>query len=88
MLAHPDRWDQDARSNFATYDSLFVEVDELYEAGPSRLVGEWPQSRLLRQTTNRRNDDCNRTCHSWRGCCVGGNPPEEVLGFVQLHAER
>ena len=36
MLAHPDR-----------YGPIFKEYGELFENGPSRLMGDWPESRLI-----------------------------------------
>ena len=41
-----DQADQDVASNPQKYAAL-AETDELFEAGPARLVGDWPASDLL-----------------------------------------
>ena len=42
-----DRWDEDACADFESYNTQFAEFHDLYDRGPSRLVGDWPASRLL-----------------------------------------
>jgi hypothetical protein len=41
-----DRWDEVISAEAKKYGEIFQQFDELYESGPSRLVGSWPESRL------------------------------------------
>jgi hypothetical protein len=41
-----DRWDDAMAAEPARYGQFFEEFNELFEGGPSRLMGDWPASRL------------------------------------------
>ena len=41
-----DRWDEDIAANTQTYGPVFREFEGLFESGPSRLMGDWPESSL------------------------------------------
>lgn len=41
-----DKWDEVIGADPQKYGPAFVEFVELFEAGPSRLMGDWPESRL------------------------------------------
>jgi hypothetical protein len=42
-----DRWDEDAAANPQKYGPLLGEFNDLFESGPSRLMGDWPESHLV-----------------------------------------
>ena len=42
-----DRWDEDVLANPQKYATLRREEQDLVEWGPSRLMGDWPESQLL-----------------------------------------
>jgi hypothetical protein len=42
-----DRWDADILERPDEYGPIFKEYNDLFESGPSRLMGEWPESSLL-----------------------------------------
>jgi hypothetical protein len=41
-----DRWDEVIAADPQKYGPLFQKFGELFETGPSRLLGSWPESRL------------------------------------------
>jgi hypothetical protein len=41
------QWDTGMAANPQKYGPLWVEYVELFETGPNRIVGDWPESRLL-----------------------------------------
>lgn len=41
-----DKWDADILKNPAKHGPMFKEYTELFESGPARLLGDWPESRL------------------------------------------
>ena len=41
-----DLWDKDVAANPQKYGSIFQEFNELFDSGPSRVMGDWPESRL------------------------------------------
>lgn len=41
-----DQWDEDIVVHPDKYGPIFREFDELFESGPSRLMGDWPESHL------------------------------------------
>ncbi len=41
-----DRWDADMAANPQNY-SLYGEYTDLFDSGPSRIMGDWPESRIL-----------------------------------------
>ncbi len=42
-----DRWDAAMENEPEKYGPSWIEYTELFESGPSRLMGDWPESRLL-----------------------------------------
>ena len=42
-----DKWDDDIAADAAKWGPIFDEFDQLFEGGPSRLMGSWPESRLI-----------------------------------------
>lgn len=42
-----DQWDEEIAADPEKYGSILKEYGELFESGPSRLVGDWPESRLV-----------------------------------------
>jgi hypothetical protein len=42
-----DRWDKDIEANPQKYGPFFTEFNDLFESGPSRLLGDWPESYLI-----------------------------------------
>lgn len=41
-----DRWDEDIAANAQKYGPFFHEFNDLFDSGPSRLMGDWPESHL------------------------------------------
>jgi hypothetical protein len=41
-----DEWDKAFDADPEKYGSVFQEFNDLFEAGPSQLMGDWPESRL------------------------------------------
>lgn len=44
-----DKWDEEAVANPDHYEKFLSDFDDLFERGPSRLMGDWPESRLMGQ---------------------------------------
>ena len=42
-----DRWDEDIAANPQKYGPAIREFHDLFESGPSRLMGDWPESHLV-----------------------------------------
>ncbi len=41
-----DQWDEDIAADPQKFGPIFEEFEDLFDLGPSRLVGDWPESNL------------------------------------------